>query len=79
MRDVHGAGAGASCLDFRAPAGTRAGSKQVLPPTAGHSIGLGQCFNLVYKLPSSTHLCWHGCDDCSGNHPADAALGMICT
>ena len=30
-RDVQGAAAGASCLDFRVPGGNRAGSKQVLP------------------------------------------------
>ncbi len=30
-RDVQGAATGASCLDFRVPGGTRAGSKQVLP------------------------------------------------
>lgn len=28
-RDVQGTAAGASCLDFRVPGGTRAGSKQV--------------------------------------------------
>lgn len=28
-RDVQGAAAGASCLDFRVPGGSRAGSKQV--------------------------------------------------
>ena len=28
-RDVQGAAAGASCLDFRVPEGSRAGSKQV--------------------------------------------------
>jgi hypothetical protein len=46
-RDVQGAAAGASCLDFRVPGGTRAGSKQVLPsqpaPLATLPVSIPAC------------------------------------
>ena len=52
MRDVQGGAAGVSCIDFRAPAGTRAGSKQVSLTfiTPGSELQMQGCVSVLISL-----------------------------
>lgn len=52
MRDIQGGGTGVSCVDFRIPAGTRAGSKQV-----GVHFHASQALESLHGLSWSLRYC----------------------